>query len=143
MIARAMLVTIVGLVLGACAPQLTFQNVCSPGPQGPPRLIPVNIIYTPDKIVDPGMKCARPGDVLWFRLNGKPDKDASVEGKTANDIWIQGSGKIFPRQREGWFFVPVPVDVIPDNVEEEDFGYTIRVDGSPDLDPEVRIRHNY
>jgi hypothetical protein len=146
MITRAMILAVAGLALAACTPTPTEETKHCPGgqgPQGKPKLIQINIVYTPKGINNPGTKCARPGDVLLFNLQGQPDKQASVSGKTDDDAWINGNGKIFKDKEKGWFVVLVPLNVIPNSMEQKEFSYTIMVDGSPALDPVVRIRHNY
>lgn len=139
MMMRLTLSLICVLAMSACTGfGVKSAKECRSGPSGPPRLVPITIVYTPNKIVEnPGQACARPGDTLWFRLNGQPGKLVSVEGKNVDDAWISGSGKI------GWFFVPVPVNVIPGAVDEKVFEYKISAEGSLDLDPEIRVRHNY
>ena len=112
---------------------------CRKGPSGPPRLINIDIKHDKKKIDKPGRACARPGDVLWFKVKEKKgDKRVSVEGKNAKSDWIVGGG------RKAWFFVPVPFDILDDGDEDgELFEYSIFVEDGPDLDPEVRVRHNY
>lgn len=116
---------------------------CTPGPQGGPKEIPITIVYTPKAIVDPQTRCARPGDVLRFQLRGKPDVLVSVESSEPGGEWLKGNGKIYKSDKEGVFWVPVPLTAIPPETEEKDFKYTIKATGSPDLDPVVRVRHSY
>lgn len=127
------------LALSACTGLgVTSAKECRTGPHGPPRLVPITIVFTPNKIVEnPGRACARPGDTLWFKLRGPKAKLVTVEGKDVDDAWISGSGK------NRWFFVSVPIDVIPPAVSEKDFNYKITAEGSLDLDPEVRVRHSF
>jgi hypothetical protein len=127
------------MALSACTGfGVKSSKECRKGPHGPPRLVPITIVFTPGKVVEnPGQACARPGDTLWFKLRGPKAKLVTVEGKDVDDAWISGSGK------NKWFFVPVPVDVIPPAVPEEEFNYTITAEGSLDLDPVVRIKHSF
>ena len=112
---------------------------CRGGPSGTPKLIVINIKHDNEKITKPERACARPGDMLWFKVkNKKGDKLVSVEGKNTESEWIKGGGK------QDWFFVPVPFDIIDDDDEDgELFRYRIMVEDGPDLDPEVRVRHSY
>ena len=139
MIMRLIVPLVCVLTLSACTGLgVKSAKECRKGPHGPPRLVPITIVYTPGKIVEnPGRACARPGDTLWFRLKGQPGKLVSVEGKNVDSAWISGSG------RNTWFYVYVPLDIIAPAVAEKDFEYKISAEGSLDLDPVVRVKHNY
>ena len=112
---------------------------CRGGPSGEPKLVVINIRYDKEKIDKPARACARPGDLLWFKVKSKKDdRRVSVEGKNTESNWISGGGK------HAWFFVPVPYGIIDDGDDDgELFRYSILVEDGPDLDPEVRVRHNY
>ena len=139
MIMRLTVSLICMLALSACTGfGVKSAKECRGGPQGPPRLVPITIVFTPNKIIEnPGQACARPGDMLWFKLRGPGSKLVTVEGKNVDDAWINGKGK------NGWFFVFVRLDVIPPEVDEKVFEYKITAEGSLDLDPEVRVRHSF
>ena len=125
------------LVVASCAAGPgVHKTSCDPWPTGNPKEIPIPIVFTPNKIVDPYTSCARPGDVLRFMLNGRPDVVVSVDSDDINAPWLKGSGKIFTGAKEGWFWVSVPLDA-----EEGEFKYTIKA-GTIELDPAVRVRHN-
>jgi len=138
---RLVLLFIMAFVVSSCAavPKV-HKTACDPGPKGNPREIPVPIVFTPNEITRPdknAIDCARPGDVIRYMLNGPPDISVSVDSDDEAAPWLKGNGKIFPREREGWFYVLVPV-----GAEEGDFKYEITA-GSVVLDPVVRVRHAY
>ena len=138
---RLMLLPIATLIVASCtvAPAV-HKSSCNPGPKGSPKEIPIPIVFTPSEITRPDkdrIDCARPGDLIRFMLNGPPDITVSVEGDVAVAPWLGGSGKIFPGDREGWFYVLVPL-----GTEDGDFKYEIKA-GSAVLDPEVRVRQSY
>lgn len=139
MMMRIVVSLICMLALSACTGfGVKSSKECRKGPHGPPRLVPITIVFTPGKVVEnPGQACARPGDTLWFRLNGPKAKLVTVEGKDVDDAWISGSGK------NNWFFVPVPINVILPADTEKVFEYKITAEGSLALDPEVRVRHSF
>ena len=120
------------LALSACVGYgLKFNSQCPDPPEGKPRLVPVTVTYTPAQIVvAPDAVCVRPGDSLWFKLNGTSGVLVQVEGKTASDSWIRGRGQ------NGWFTVQVP-----HQQAVGDYEYIVKAAGSPDLDPEVRVRN--
>jgi hypothetical protein len=105
----------------------------------------VNINYESDPIqVAPTPVCVRPGDVLKFQLNGHPDTEVSVEGKTISSAWISGAAK----GKHKAFFVLVPFDLLPDSVvDATNFSYYMVTAKSEEetkiLDPEVRVKRNY
>ena len=121
------------IALSACDGVLQNKG-CPAYPSGPPKVVMINIIYTPNAIISPPRACARPGDVLRFKLSGNPNVQVAVQGKTAPDAWIKGTGK------KEWFYVVVPYGVLPAGVDEKSYNYNVTAAGSPDLDPEVRIR---
>jgi hypothetical protein len=129
---RLVLAIPVWFILTGCVGYgLKFNSQCPGTPEGKPRLVPVTIAYTPAQIVvAPDPVCVRPGDSLWFRLNGSPNVLVQVEGKNAGDNWISGRGQ------KSWFTVQVP-----HQQAEGDYFYTVKAAGSPDLDPEVRVRN--
>ena len=139
MIMRVTVSLICVLALSACTGYgVKSAKECRKGPHGPPRLVPITIVYTPSKVVEnPGRACARPGDTLWFKLKGQPGKLVAVEGKDVADAWISGNGK------NTWFFVPVPLNVLAPAVDEKDFEYKITAEGSLPLDPVVRVKREY
>lgn len=101
----------------------------------PPDLRVVNINYmaTPIKVSrDP--VCARPGDVIWFKFNGRPSADVIVEAKDSSHIWLNGAG------RQSWFYVVVPSDI--DAPDAKRFYYTVKYKNKV-LDPEVRVKNHY
>lgn len=138
---RLMLLLIATLIFASCTVAPTVhRSSCSPGPKGNPKEIPIPIVFTPSGITRPDkdrIDCARPGDVIRYMLNGPPDITVSVDSDDDAAPWLKGSGKIFPREREGWFYVLVPV-----GAEEGDFKYEITA-GTAVLDPEVRVRESY
>ncbi len=122
------------IALSACV-SLQSTKGCPGGPGGPPKLVPININYNSERIVvAPPIACARPGDLLRFKLVGAANVPVAVNGKTAPDAWIKGTGK------NKWFFVVVPHDLVTGRGAEKTYKYNISAAGSPDLDPEVRIR---
>ncbi len=121
------------MALSACANLQSTKN-CPTFPMGPPKVVLINIVYTPNAIIYPSRACARPGDVLRFKLSGNANVPVAVNGKTAPDAWIKGTGK------NKWFFVVVPHDLVTGPGAEKTYKYKISAAGSPDLDPEVRIR---
>ena len=121
------------MALSSCG-SLQSTKDCPTFPAGPPKVVLINIVYTQNAIIKPSSACARPGDVLRFKLSGNPNVQVAVNGKTAPDAWIKGTGK------NKWFFVVVPHNQVTDPGAEEIYKYTISAVGSPDLDPEVRIR---
>lgn len=122
------------IALSACV-SLQSTKGCPGGPSGPPKLVPININYNSEKIVvAPPIACARPGDLLRFKLVGAANVPVAVNGKTPADVWVKGSGK------NQWFYVIVPHDLLPDGVNYKTYKYKVSATGSPDLDPEVRIR---
>jgi len=141
MTTRSMLLVIATLIVASCTVAPTVhKSSCNPGPKGNPKEIPIPIVFTPGDIMRPDkdrMDCARPGDVIRFMLNGPPDITVSVESDDTAAPWLSGSGKVFPREKDGWFYVVVPVEA-----EQGDFKYEITA-GSAVLDPVVRVRHAY
>ena len=122
------------VALSACA-SLQSTKSCPSWPSGPPKLVPININYNSNGIVvAPPKACARPGDVLRFKIFGAANVPVTVNGKAPADAWVKGSGK------NKWFYVIVPHDLLPDDVDEKTYNYKVSATGSPDLDPEVRIR---
>ncbi len=121
------------MALSACVSQQSTKD-CPTYPMGPPKVVLINIVYTPNAIIYPSRACARPGDVLRFKLSGNPSVLVAVNGKTAPDAWIKGAGK------NKWFYVVVPHDLQSDGAYEKTYKYKVSAAGSPDLDPEVRIR---
>ena len=138
---RLMLLVVATLIVASCAvAPRDHKSSCNPGPKGNPKEIPIPIVFTPSEITRPDkdrMDCARPGDVIRFMLNGPPDITVSVDSDDEAAPWLKGSGKVFPRERDGWFYVVVPV-----GAEVGDFKYEITA-GSAGLDPVVRVRHAY
>ena len=143
---RLALALLCALAMSACTtPGLQFSGdrsgTCDKGPDGATKLIVINIKKDKKKdkkISKPERACARPGDILWFKVKVKGDKTVEVKGKNLADEWIEG------RSDKGWFFVTVPTDVIEEDDEDgEDFEYSIFVDDFDDLDPEVRVRHSF
>ena len=124
------------MALSACdSPHLAKS--CPKYPIGSPKVVLINIVYTPNAIISPPRACARPGDVLRFMLSGNPNVLVAVKGKTATDSWIKGGGN------NKWFYVIVPHNLLTDPGAEKTYNYKISTVGSPDLDPEVRIRSLY
>jgi hypothetical protein len=135
------------LAIGGCAshaapPDVRTDNGCSKNAESrPPTLRVVNINITgrpaePIKVA-PDPVCVRPGDVLWFKINGNRNK-VTVEGKEEFDAWIAGSSKL------SWFYVVVPLDLLPESVEDFERLYYYNVSHDDDvLDPEVRVRRDY
>lgn len=141
---RLMLSLFLALVVSSCTTVGTIhRSECNPGPHGLPREIPITIVYTPNGIVDPGTRCARPGDVLKFKLRGKPGVFVSVESSETGGEWLRGRGKMPEKAKEGVFWVPVPLTAIPPESAGKDFKYTIKATGLDDLDPVVRVKHTY
>lgn len=135
---RLTFVLLTAFVVASCASgPAVHKTTCDPGPRGNPKEIPIPIVFTPNKIDDPRTACARPGDVLRFMLNGRPDVVVKIYSDDPDAPWLRGSGKIFPGGKEGWFWVSIPLDA-----EEGEFKYTITA-GTIVLDPAVRIRHEY
>ena len=103
-------------------------------PNVPPKLVPININYNPQGItVAPDPACARLGDVLRFNLTPPEGALVAVKGKTSEDEWLKGAGK------NHHFFVIVPLDLLPKDVDEKDFSYGVTTDDLPPLDPVVTV----
>ena len=101
----------------------------------PPDLRVVNINYMANPIkVSRDPVCARPGDVIWFKFNGRPNSDVIVEAKDSGDVWLNGAG------RQSWFYVVVPPSI--DAPGAEPFYYTVKYKNKV-LDPEVRVKNSY
>ncbi len=75
-------------------------------------------------------------------LKGKPNILVSVESSEPGGEWLKGSGKIFGKDKEGVFWVPVPLTALPPETEMKEFKYDITA-GPIVLDPVVRVRHSY
>lgn len=91
--------------------------------------VQINIFYNSTTTFAPAIKIASRGDFLKFKLLGPPHKTVEVKNKVDTDAWLNGKGK------NNHFYVCVPLDVeIP-----VDYGYSVKPDGSPLLDPIVRI----
>lgn len=108
---------------------------CTTGGPRAPKIKVVNINYMPDPmVVAPNSVCARPGDVLRFKLNGKPSEDVKVQSKVSGVVWLDGGGK------NGSFYIVIPWNM---NAETEQvFKYKV-VYGTKVLDPEVRVKNNH
>lgn len=102
-------------------------------PGSHPAMTNITITYTPGGInVSPPMANAEKGGVLRFNLFGTFGTDVTVKGKpetSPDPSWIDKSGSNLR------FYV-----CVPDNVKKGDkYKYGITADGSPPLDPVVRI----
>lgn len=124
------------LVLLVSVAGVGFWTLREPGhgcPGTHPALTNVTITYTPAGInVSPPTANAQKGGVLRFNLFGAFGTNVAVKGKagTAPDpSWIDASGNNLK------FFV-----CVPDTAEADDeYQYGVMADGSPPLDPVVRI----
>ena len=140
---RMIVLVVFALAASACSTVgKQHRTECTPGPNGPPKEIPITIVFTPKEIIDPQTRCARPGDVLRFQLKGKPNILVSVDSSDPGGEWLKGSGKIYDNHKKGVFWVSVPLTALPPEVEEKDFKYDITA-GTIVLDPVVRVRHSY
>jgi len=150
------------MLLGACQGPPGPTGVAGPpGPPGPPGPLasehscegsnpgirPIRINFEEDEIVVSGPKPnpgVREGDVLRFNLVGKHNVRVSTTGKTTDEGWLNGSGKIKENQPASTrFFVCVPKDLFenePDTVDEKNFYYNVDAVGHPQLDPVVPVR---
>ena len=148
MLKQLSLVLAISLVLPGCAlnrdviedpvqvpPVANDDHPCPEGGERPPDIKVVNINYMATPIqVSPERVCARPGDVIWFKLNGKPNSDVVVEAKETGAPWLKGGG------RQSWFYAVVPFDI--DAPEAIPFYYKVTYKNKV-LDPEVRVKNSY
>jgi hypothetical protein len=89
--------------------------------------VQINVFYNSTTTSAPTVKIAHPNDKLKFKLLGPPDKNVDVDGKTVTDTWLTGNGKKH-------FYV-----CVPNEIAKDDYGYNVDPEGSPPLDPVVRI----
>lgn len=122
-IQRTLLVLLVA-GLGGCGAEMA----ASPCPGSNPGFVQINVFYNSTTTSAPSVKIAEPNDKLKFNLLGPPGKNVDVDGKTLTDAWLKGSGK-------NHFYVCVPDEV----AHPQDYGYNVKPNGSPQLDPVVRI----
>ena len=134
---------VTSLALSGCTSFRTVDGAssCKNTPFGDPVILKVDIKEKRNankKIDDVSRVCARPGDLLQFKIKVK-GKNASVEGKEVEDEWIKGGTS----NRKAWFWVIVPEDVLEEDEDEALFEYNIHLEDFDSLDPEVRIRRTY
>ena len=111
--------------LGGCV-----KLASHPCPGANPGVVPINLFYnSTTTFAAPPIKIAHPGDVLKFKLLGAPNVNVAVDGKMPVDAWVKGSGN------KKQFYVCVPADLD----HPHDYNYSVDPDGSPLLDPVVRI----
>lgn len=153
MLMRLTVIFVSGLLFSGCATSAETgighvnandERNCNPG-QGdrPPVVKQVTIKLREEEIVvAPPRVCVRPGDVLKFQLIDNLDKNnvVSVSGKDVGDDWIKGGNK----GKKSIFFVLVPLDLLPESIEDPErvYYYNVSVDDKT-KDPEVRVKRNY
>jgi len=134
------------MLLGACPAPKPGPSVTSHGcPGSSPGIVPININYNaPTIVVAPPNQDADEGDVLQFNLVGANDVRVSTSGKTAEDGWLNGSGKKKAgKPASQKFYVCVPDDLFPEGTAPgttKEFEYNIDAVGKPRLDPIVTVR---
>jgi hypothetical protein len=137
-------VALCAIVVSGCSTlglSIANTRTCDNVPAGPPKLIVINVREdrkNPGNIENPGRSCARPGDILWFKIK-ENNRNASVVDKDDPSEWLKGNSV----EKRPWFFVMVPHDVLEEGEDEAIFEYEISLDGFPDLDPEVRVRRSF
>lgn len=126
------LVAIVAVVAQTPFALLEAEHGC---PDSNPGLVNFTISYSEGAVVkvSPPKKKAHPGDALRFNLFGKFGKLVGVDGKDTPAEWIDGEGKNLR------FYVCVPSDILPEDVDEVDYEYGVTAEGSHPLDPVVTI----
>jgi hypothetical protein len=130
MITRSNILLILMVPVVATAAAFGFIEPPEPCPGANPGFVQINITHNSTTTSAPSIKTARANDILKFKRLGLPNKNLEVTGKTTTDFWVTGSG-------ENHFFVCVPADA----KYMHSYGYNVKPDDSPFLDPVVRIVH--
>ncbi len=124
------------MALGACAVKPLQTHGCE---GANPGVVPININYNNPNIGAPANKHAVLGDVLQFNLVGPNEVLVSTSGKTADAGWLNGSGKKKKNGANDKFFICVERDLLPEKVDEMEYGYNVNAVGHNQLDPVVTV----
>jgi hypothetical protein len=120
----------------ACLGLAVLSTGCAVGPTladcEEPPITNINILFVKNNeiSVSPGNAITVRGNVLRFKLTGDKETQVNISGKSADSVWISGSGK-------GGDFIYVCVSPM---LEKKTYSYDIKIPGVGELDPEVTVR---